>query len=79
MEGTGENITVYCRDCKKDGKVADYGEEQLDVLAIHYSSVVDRKECQLEWDMLKQCISANFRKEKLLLNLNCFMIVPIIV
>ena len=35
------------------------------LLAIHYSSVVDRKECQWEWDMLKQCISANFRKEKL--------------
>ena len=48
----------------EDGN-ADYGEEQLDILAIHYSSVVDQKECQLEWDMLKQCISANFRKEKL--------------
>ena len=40
-----------------------YGESEIDVLADNYS-FVNKSECKIEWDTLKQCMSANFRKFK---------------
>ena len=48
-----------------DDVLATYGEDELDVLSLHYSEFVDRSQCQSEWEMLKRCMSANYRKMKL--------------
>ena len=42
----------------------DYGEIDVDVFADNYSSFVNKSECKIELDTLKQCTSANFRKSK---------------
>ena len=45
-------------------ELGNYGEEEIDTLSIQYSTFIDKNECQLEWDTLKQCIAANFKKSK---------------
>ena len=44
--------------------LAIYGESEINMLAEHYSTFVNKSECRIEWDTVKQCISANYRKFK---------------
>ena len=53
------------RNLPADDTLSEYGEAEIDLLAYHYSEFIDRNQCQLEWEMLKCCMSSNFRTMKL--------------
>lgn len=49
----------------KEDSLSNYGEAEIDLLSYHYSDFIDRNQCQLEWEILKRCMSSNFRTMKL--------------
>ena len=53
------------RNLPADDTLSEYGEAERDLLAYHYPEFIDRNQCQLEWEMLKCCMSSNFRTMKL--------------
>ena len=45
-----------------DADCAAYGEGDLQLLTIQYSSFVDHNQCSLEWDTLKHCMKMNYSR-----------------
>jgi hypothetical protein len=67
QQGVVEAAKIFDPRNLPSGKdeLAAYGEGSVDILAIQYSDFVDRSLCQSEWELLKHCMSANYKNSTL--------------